>query len=92
MAENSDPNLIFEQKYGPYRLVKVFKNRLVISERGMFFTGKEETILFRNIASVELRGVLQKIRIRTTDGKIFERDWLLGSTAQAIQKAINENI
>lgn len=68
----------------------VYANRIDIVDKsafGAFFTGgKKETILLRNITSVDVKGMTRKLTITTSDNKA--REFNLGGKSEQARQAI----
>jgi hypothetical protein len=82
----TDPDLLFEKAITKFNFIKVFKNRVLISEGT--FAGTEHTILLRQIASVNLEGPAKILKIVTVGGETFRPKFIAGKTAQEAQAAI----
>lgn len=82
----TDPDLLYERVVTKYNLIRVYRNRVLISE-GTFFA-HEETILMRSITAVTLDGPAKFLKITTQDGKIRAPRFLAGKIAEEAQRAI----
>jgi hypothetical protein len=82
----TDPDLLYEKAVTKYNSIRVYRNRVVISE-GTFFA-HEETILARSITAVTLDGPAKFLKISTQDGRVHAPKFLAGKVAEEVQRAI----
>lgn len=65
----------------------IYKNRIDIVDGIWKTLAKKTTILLKNVASVEIKGLTRKLYIKTNDNKTFE--YIVGLEGQTIVDTLN---
>lgn len=82
----TDPDLLYEKTVTRHNWIKVYKNRVEISEGT--FAPTLTTVLFRSITAITLDGPSKYLKIVTASGEVHRPKFAAGKIAEAAQKAI----
>lgn len=64
----------------------VYPNRIEVEETNTIGLKKKETVLLRNVASVDVPNLKTHVIVKTTDGRTYK--WLCGRETEAVYQAI----
>ncbi len=85
-----DTDVIFERTITRFNFIKLYRNRVTISQGT--FAGTENTIPLRQIASVSLEGPAKILKIVAVGGETYRPKFIAGKDAQEVQRLILENM
>lgn len=79
---------IYQRDFKPNGEIKIYPNRVYIKLKIGLFGYKEETVLIKNVAAVDLEGVVKRLKIKTNGGQVYEHPHAVGKTAEEIQRVL----